>query len=253
MQVRDWRNNFMTPTNLDAYAQYLTGFKYPPKGEHEPPEYTDQLFCNMLLKLEPTTVSLDVGIVLHSMLEELIKTNSMGCYFPRFINGWKIESDVAIEVPHVSIAEQFVTLDICDGLKMYGKIDMANSYQIGDHKTTSSTIDISKYEDSWQWKCYLLMTGYKQFVYHIYKIYISKSTKENKKFTIKDYAKFDLYEYPTMKQDTMNFIHEYMAYLDYIKPRLIDTAINNILLIRDSTIRIFDLQELKETKLIKKD
>lgn len=220
----NWANQFISPSRLDNYLQFMTGKLYDLPNA---PDYTIDAFIDSLLQIrKPSSMrKANAGTFGHSMLESLVYTDYVEGYWFDGINycisEWIINIDCDIEVPVPIIRESPVTAVIA-GCPIKGTVDAIDGYCVYDHKFTGQ-VDIEKYMESMQWKAYLLMTGRMKFVYNLFTVKVDDT--ENI-MTIRDYTPLILWGYPGMREEVEQTIIEYRELLLSIK-HLIDARIGD--------------------------
>jgi len=100
------------------------------------------------------------------------------------------------------------------------KFDQWAGYQINEHKTKYNKFDYDTYETSMQWRAYLLNTGadlvrYKVLECDLKSMPTTKKEKELYKndlpiIKIKELHEFNLYNYPALKDEVLNFTQEFI-------------------------------------------
>lgn len=232
MQNFDWRCKFSTVSRLDSFAQYLTGYLHN-YGEN-PPEFTNEIFVNQLLKLQPPSLAMEAGSALHKIVE-----NAEYNELPNkiVVDSWTINcpDDLNIIISYPYCREIPLTYSF-DNITIFGKVDAIDSNNIHDLKITSS-INMDRYNKSWQWKTYLTMANMERFVYDLLKVNIDE---KNKIINIKEYDKLVLYAYPNMQMEVKEFILDYWYFLESIKDLIIEKAIANNVKIKGISDTLFN-------------
>ena len=222
-----WRSKFMAISRLDAFEQYKKGVLYDFGGR---PEYTEQLFVNQLLKLDPPSAKMMGGIAVHELVEKM----GFQCLEQPFLyKDWLIlppEQDLTIEMPQ---ARELKTVLTIDNISIYGRVDAIDCNAIHDLKTTSK-IDAERYFNSWQWRAYLLAENKHKFIYDILTVKICDELQQPE-VRILDYTKLEMNSYNAMYEDVRNILHEYWDCLESLKELIKETAIKNNILIKGLT------------------
>lgn len=214
MKQNDWRNKFNTPSRLDSFQMYKYGVNW--RGDL----YSDDDYCRTLLKLDPPSNKIQVGTILH----EVIENSSYGRLSDKFNHGgWEFNILCDFELAIPEQREVKLSYALPNGAIMNGKVDAIASRAVHDYKFTS-IIDNESYLTSWQWRAYLVMAYVNIFVYDIIKV---KIDEPNFYVEIIDYERLELHSYPTMKAQLFDFIDEYYTALELLKPMLIDMSHSN--------------------------
>lgn len=213
-------NKFMIVSNLDNFAQYLSGEFY------DKSEYTTELFVENLLRIIPPSRNMKIGTIIHSIFENIPLNNSISTIelSNQFThNKWQIniddKLDLKIALPsckEISINKEIPHLNAA----IRGRVDNIGGTTVHDLKV-SSQFDVERYMYSWQWKTYLWMTEYDNFIYDVL---VSTIHPDKDIITIKDYQQLSVYRYSNMNIEVENFIQEYVYCLNLLKPHIIRTA-----------------------------
>lgn len=226
---------YISPSKLDMFQGYLNGYAY--KGFNVP-DYTKEAFIRDLIgaKVSDWTKA-DIGSAFHSVIEHAgFKT--IPSEFTEDGFNFKIDCDIKLVLP--ANREQAVTRTI-DGVTINGKVDAVSDTKIHDIKTTgwhgtkNSTYDIEhstnmeKFIESWQWKCYLWMTGLDEFEYNVFEL--EHHLREDNTIIlseVKNYLEIPCGRYDGLDSDVEGFIRHYMEFLrdneQLIKDMRNDTA-----------------------------
>lgn len=212
----EWVNQFISPSKLDMFVKYKSGWEYQ-LGESEK-EFTTEAFIDKLLKLESPDnfIKADAGSAVHKLFEMSNYGELLNAYK---VNDWliTIPSDVDFNI-HVPYMREISVSGVIAGITVRGRVDSMDGTKVHDIKTTGQ-INIDNYINSYQWKCYLLMTGLDKFVYDIIKVNVKE---EIKKITLMDYVKLELYSYSNMRKDVENLISEYHDTLNILSSQIIE-------------------------------
>lgn len=212
--IKDWRNNFVQPSRLDEFAQYLTGnlHNYEDKEGFIPP-YTDELFVEKLLIRTPTE-AMHVGSILHGILE-----NAGFSCLPNKMekDGYKITFNIDIDLELPELREIWINGNIKNA-SVLGKVDAISAVTVHDHKFTSK-IDTEKYWNSWQWRVYLYLTDRPKFVYNVFQIKIKDMT-----ISVDKFERLQLEEYLTLRQEVEEFYQYYWESLNSLKDLIFEKA-----------------------------
>ncbi len=203
---QDWRCKFSTPSRIDNFVAYKSGVNW--RGD----EFLTEQYCKELLKLVPAYKKMEVGTALHSVIENSGFT-TLPAKFTH--NGWNFETfaDIELAMPaqrEIKLKKSF------NGIWLFGKVDAISSTHVHDLKVTS-TVELEKYFNSWQWKVYLCMSRLDNFVYDVLHV---KIDEDNHHVQIKDYHRLELYRYETMQGEVERCLVEYWETLELLKPQL---------------------------------
>lgn len=189
-------------TDLDAH-DYL--FRSEPSR---------QAWLDMFLHTRPRTEAMQRGINFEEWLMNGIEDTPDVDHEKQFV--WGIEPKVLPEV----VSDQIPVVKWLSDLYGYkvnlsGRIDaLGGNGALIDWKTTGSPIEFERYHDSWQWRCYLWMTGYKNFEYHVFRV---KGDKYDPG-VIQEYQVIKLNDYDDMEKDiiskTSNYVYNLLKFVD---------------------------------------
>ena len=207
-----WTEKFITPSRIDNFAKYLSGYKYNFGGDAFE-EYSTEAFIDSLLKIEDPEKFLkaDAGTAFHKLIETsefktLFVGEGFGANNDYIINGWTIKLDPTVNIElSVPVVREAVIKTSIAGLEIKGHVDSLDAIAVHDIKTTSK-IDYDNYINSWQWRTYLVMTGLKKFVYDIFKVNVNESKKI---VTIQGYERLEVYHYQGIEQEVSNMVIHY--------------------------------------------
>ena len=214
-------NKLIRPSGIDRFRQYLTGKVYDSEDystdESNIPDFTDELFVNDILGLAPYSSAADGGTALHKLIE--MSGDDVVFASGSIINGWQINCEQPFEiVGYPKLREQYVSGKI-GNVFISGRVDAMSSYAVRDTKTSSST-STYKYLKSYQWRTYLYLTGFHEFIYDLFHVYIPAGQKI---LNIKSYSTLHLSSYPEMRADVENVVENYVEHLQILKPLIFDT------------------------------
>jgi hypothetical protein len=215
-----WRSKFSVPSRLDSYKQFLTGLLYS-FGEN-PPEYTDEIFVRQLLKLEPASAKMEAGTIMHRVFE----LAEYGNLSRVSLNGWTMicpdSVNFEVELPE---CREIPIKAIVGDKPIFGKVDSISATTVRDLKFTGK-FDAERYMQSMQWKTYLTMTRFDNFIYDVI---VTDTDEINKVITIKSYEKLTLYRYDNLDEEVKECINNYWELLNHLKPLIFEiAAANNI-------------------------
>lgn len=231
-----WRNKFCSPSRIDTYIQYLTGYEW--KFGDNFKEFTPEGFVNKLLKIEPQSSrrKADAGNACHNLFERAKFDTLSGVYR---VDGWNIVLPTDdIELSYPDCREQWLGMTI-NGIKILGKVDAINALSIHDLKFTSN-LDIEKYVNSYQWKMYLIGAGLDKMVYDVFEIKVDDNINQ---VHIKNYHKLELFRYENMETEVIAILDDYLDFLLWLEPMIIArvTEYNQLI---DNTINQLQLSGL---------
>ncbi len=96
-------------------------------------------------------------------------------------------------------------------VRVLGYADGVEGESIFEYKTTSKSIDLEKYMDSWQWRMYLwLFDDVERVIYHVYKYNISK---DKLRCSIIAHHTVTLNRYAGLDQDVHEAMNEFVVFL----------------------------------------
>lgn len=212
-----WAVNYLTPSRIDNFAKYLSGYKYNFGDAYE--EYSTDDFIDSLLRIEDPAKfnKADAGTGVHELIER-VGYIGIGNIPYTTSNGWTVvvSPDLDIELSVPVVREAVVKANI-SGFDIRGRVDSIDAIAVHDIKTTSQ-INFDTYINSWQWRTYLVMTGLDKFIYDIFKVKVDES---NKIVTIQEYEKLEVYSYPEMQQEVESIIKHYHDTLLTLEHRII--------------------------------
>lgn len=196
-QREDWRREIYRVSRLDEFRQYLSGVHY------DQSDYTAEDLIQRLTAPEPPSPKMEAGTAVHAVVE-----HSLFGELPENVveDGWKIyfALDGAMEIPE---AREVPLQRTHKGVTLYGRVDAIDAVAVHDIKTTSS-IDIDRYADAYQWRAYLWMSGRRDFVYHVLRVRVDEDERE---VTVLEYVPCRFRAYPAMERDVENLLLRYDA------------------------------------------
>lgn len=80
-----------------------------------------------------------------------------------------------------------------------GRLDGIDGDVVVDVKATAKPFNLDKYHDSWQWRVYLLASGYRRFRYDVFRLLESRRTPGE--FWVADQTDFECQAYPEMASE----------------------------------------------------
>lgn len=197
MLQHDWRREVYRASRLDEFRRYLSGEHY------NEDEYMPADFVARLTTPEPPSPKMAAGTAVHAMIEhsffEELPENMT-------VDGWHIYFGLSATMALPAARE--VPLERTHrGVTLYGRVDAIDAFSVHDIKTTSS-IDIDRYAESYQWRSYLWMSGRRDFRYHILKVKVDEDARE---IAVYEYVPCTFHAYPGMDADVERLLVEYDA------------------------------------------
>jgi hypothetical protein len=175
-----------------------------------------ELVANILRKPFKLTLPMRVGTAWHKVLEGFsiisIEKNEQ--------RDWLCEANgISFSVPYGMLSE--IDSEGCKEIKGYwktlacghdcnivGKLDNIQGNLVTDHKTKLTPWKMDSYEDSLQWRIYLLAFRVPRFRYKIWEF--SSPDKEGDTFILGDVSQFGFYEYGNMHWDVMEWVDKFI-------------------------------------------
>jgi hypothetical protein len=183
----DWSRHIYPASRLDEYLMYRSGENW--QGE----EYTTAEFIrNLTVRVE--TPKMAAGTAVH----ELVENAKFGAVPERAeLNGWRVhfKLDAEIRLPQM---REIRLWGHHKHITVVGRCDAIDGGTVHDIKTTSSTIDIERYLDSYQWRAYLWMSGRSRFVYDVLRVDVDDAEKA---VEVRDYMRIPVSAYPGLDRD----------------------------------------------------
>ena len=148
-------------------------------------------YMRTLLREEPTSPAMERG---NRFEDELTR------YFRSGQWTWPTSSDVDIELlrPHALQVEVERTYQTEEGpVVLRGRLDGVHAAMGMDYKTTGHTIDLLKYHDSYQWRCYLaMMPTLDAFRYDVFHLSAKDVVVDHKHLVLTRYPEleYDVYD-----------------------------------------------------------
>lgn len=170
----------LSPTSLDAYQYWLS--------TDEPAEK----LVESVLRTEPPTEQMRQGLRFHDQLARPGGRLAM--------RGKDVEfrAPTEWEVP----VKRWIASDIL----LSGRVDGLCGDEIVEIKTTERRIWVEKYQDHWQWRCYLLLLPAMRHVrYEIFRIRAEGAT-----FRLLDHATITCPRYRRLEADVMEVAAKYV-------------------------------------------
>lgn len=232
--MQDWKQAFSSPSKLDTFAMYLTNSYWGRKDDGEDVEFTDELFIGELLKRFEKTPEMKAGTALHKILElsqyDTEISNMIGIDGEMYKFEYCIDESVDIVLP--TLRETRITKSL-NNISINGIVDAISATTIWDHKFTKQ-IQYSKYENSYQWKIYLYITGLNNFKYNLFQGKVLEPTIEPpmNNIRIDKFEGLSFERYPNMNSEVEYFYYYYWEVLEKLKPQIVDTASKNNIIIK---------------------
>ena len=182
----------MAVTSLDSFAYYK-------RSE----SMTLKAYVKDILRMRPQTEAMRKGIAVEDALMRMfqfgIEPDVLHHVFPSKVDADLLRPD-AMQVPchtDYQIGSDTVTLR--------GRVDAVSGLTVVDWKTTSSQIDVEKYAEALQWRCYLDGMRLPRFRYEIFRL--------DKKGVPADFMSFALMRYSGMTDHIRSAIADYLEFL----------------------------------------
>lgn len=194
----------------------LESFRYWRENEDST---LDELVAR-LTKKEPPTAQMQAGAAFAKLMEHA----EPGTWGRSTIDGWSFdfELDAEISLPPVRELKAEVIYDTPSGpVMLVGKVDGIDG-EVHDQKLTES-LDVERYTDSLQWRCYLDMFKAKAFVYDIFLAKYERGRGGSDadgnyvkgpptgKIAVTEYHPLRFYAYPGMHEDVQSAVNELAA------------------------------------------
>lgn len=181
--------------------------------------FTFEMFKERVEGAYTPSEEMDRGTALHAIIENphLAITNHELDTVAHVVNG----------VPYVFDAEDvdglrshfnrkglwevpFVNLYRIDGtlVQMRGRLDFIYGRHIIDLKTTDSDIDVTKYTDSLQWKCYIDAVGADSLTYAIARLYWNDD-----RYVVRDKRAVTMRKYDGLTAEVEQSIYECLTFM----------------------------------------
>jgi len=206
----------ISPSKLERFRQYLDGEFYE--------SVTAEKVIESIKGLQPWTPKMTFGTAFHAILEEGISS------FPTEENHVIVRTKDLPDVLHIPIqvakvAEKYRTqhpsMVYEVKLKGYvdtgshkvllnGRMDGVEGLHLHEQKTSSRKPDLSFYERSAQWKCYLMMAQDAKLVQYNLFCYQLKEG-ESIPNEIEPFS-FQLLPYPELERDVIHILNEFIRF-----------------------------------------
>ena len=210
----------MRVTSLDAWNYYNNS------------DMTTEEFIAQLRYETPMSRPAAVGIAFHSAMEDYIKAaNKIGfanleipAHFSKGLQSWANRGNVVSGKLNFHVSEDIdFELNIAGAkpevkgemylpevdVRLKGRADLVRGNKIWDFKTSAGEFNdykIIQYQNSMQWRSYLLMLGAREFTYLYFRIKDKQDADNN--VDILSHDVLDLYEYPEMRNDLLSAVNE---------------------------------------------
>ena len=169
-----------------------------------------------LRREEPPNRAMAMGTAWHAVLEEPPEDEILMVSRDGFT--FIVETEASITLPQVREIRAEKTY-IVDGLPvtLTGGCDGISGNVVYDHKLTDRP-NPEKYFDSFQWRAYLDIFGADTFRYVLWHALDKKDT-----VIIRDVSEFPIYRYPTMRDDLMVGLHDFVHFARQYLPERFET------------------------------
>lgn len=218
---------YVSPTALDGYRYYR---------DHDQPV---EDYVRQILRLEPPTPAMQMGIEFHQTLEDAGKVMMSGGQWEppdekrvysfqyRIDGGLKLQVPSVVEMPARREFEVAVRPPVmatpgivqADRFRvtMSGRLDAVCGQTGVDYKTTKSTINAEGYHDAFQWRAYLfLLPEMPDFRYEVFRI---RPGKELNQIEVVEHRSFTMTRYPDLERDVLAAVAEYLEFLQVMERR----------------------------------
>jgi len=181
---------------------------------------TADRFLSQLSESEPEDAisRMALGTAFHAMLEkqpELIADHDMSNAV--YLSDGFVFDAVSFDTITNNIQKLKIVPEIYNETKvgehiLTGHCDGMEGLTVHEFKTTEKPIDIMKYVQSIQWKCYLELFGGCKVSYHIFKLKLDKKLNV---YFVDDYQSVDLYRYANMRKEVERLCFDFVDFLKY--------------------------------------
>ena len=195
-------------SDIDVYLKYMA-------DENEKMELKDVL--RRLRKEEPRPWYMDAGNAFHKLLEHA----RVGDIKLAEQDGFKFTFDLetGLALPMVTELKGELEIQTSVGpVVLVGKVDAFDD-AVRDYKL-SSWFDLTKYIDSYQWRCYLLMFHSRRFVYDVF-TYDEVKPEKGKTPTeliVNGHEQIEMFDYPNMEADVVRTVDQFARFVDEYMP-----------------------------------
>lgn len=225
-------STYVSPTALDGYRYYR---------DHDQPV---EDYVRQILRLEPPTPAMQIGIEFHQMLEDMAKAmmdherpKPDRLKRPNAVYDFVWQGDTVLtKLPMPSVVEMPARREFnivvppavsptpgivqADKFRvtMSGRLDAVCGLTGVDYKTTrASTINAESYQDALQWRAYLfLLPEMPDFRYDVFRI---RPGKDLNQIDIVEHRAFVMTRYPGLEQDVLSAVAEYLEFLQAMERR----------------------------------
>lgn len=207
--------NRISVTTLDQFQAYL---------DNE--DMDEPSFISTILNPPPPTHAMAVGTAWHKVLESWQGQSEDNRYHQDGLcfDLSRLDSDDLIEIGEPHQREKKLVWQGVDGVDLVGKFDVLLPFAVIDHKLTAN-FDPERYFNSWQWRCYLTMTGKPKMVYQVFEhaglnlsqkqtlyddeIGFHELTWGNNNVYIKNYHRLEVLAYDGMAEEVADIVAKY--------------------------------------------
>ena len=214
-------------SDLDGYAYYA--------GPGIENGMTAQEFLRRLNRVEPANAAMLIGTAFHDMVEraqhehvgfnaaQKRRQSDAGTGGPPW-SRIDFNFDFDCPIPKADIVEMEVleTLKTASGwCDLRGVVDGLTGKYGYELKTTKS-VKFERYQDSWQWRAYLHMTGQDQFKYHVFRVQYGRNEEAavmaGKPVSVRvtEHEEMNFYRYPNMVDDLRGQCGQLVAFMDSV-------------------------------------
>lgn len=126
-------------------------------------------------------------------------------------------------VPEVKV-EKVLSINGED-VTLVGKADRLIGTEIVEHKFTLSTFNAERYQDSMQWRSYMLLFQPSVVLYTVFCVSEGKAERGVSTLALRDIHRLGFYPYPAVEGDVRELLVRFIEYVDlrglrgYLQPR----------------------------------
>lgn len=187
--------NRIPVTALDQYQRFL-----------DSDEMSEQEFIHQITTKTPPTTVMMVGTAWHSVLEHWQGETADNRYYQDGfcfdLSALATDDPIIIGEPHER--EQKRCFYGVDGVELVGKFDVVTPFAVIDHKLTAN-FDPERYFNSWQWRCYLAMTGKPKMIYQVFE----HNGLDADIIQITDYHRLEVLAYDGMADEVKDIVADF--------------------------------------------
>ncbi|MDH3729534.1 MAG: hypothetical protein OES13_00210 [Acidimicrobiia bacterium] len=159
------------------------------------------------------------GSALHAVLEDPERYRGYDGEYPllRYKEGDFVQEFAAASIYQLrdeigtATHEVRASFEVDDLVRVSCKCDGLYGNRGDEYKCPRKPIDLSQYEESYQWRIYAHAFGVAQIRYHIVRLDIPK---RNPIALVKDYKPLDLYAYTNLARDVEELVREFWMFVE---------------------------------------